>query len=352
MDAVSSLKAMAIIVRPANLVSDRSIIIAMIRSLAPHSDDRRYDWLYKHNPHGEARAWIAEDKGAVVGVAAAFPRRLMLRGEVYLVWVLGDFCVNAHYRSLGPAMQLQRAVLDSVLHARMLAGFYDFPSRPMAAVYKRIGIREEGALIRMAKLLRADRLLSRFVGPILANILSPVVNLGLAVGVHLKGVDSALSVQPHVGRFGGEFDDLMREAGGSYAACIERSADYLNWRYADHPSEHYECLVARKSGRLCGFAIFSCAARDAILFDLFSRKLEAIPNGLLRGLVKELWRRGVFTISASVVEGYPWRRSLMRAGFRARETSPFVVGPGPAHQDPLFKEPGAPWHLMQGDRDS
>lgn len=343
---------MAVTVRPADCESDRPIIITMLRALTAHSDERRFDWLYRQNPHGPARAWIAEDGGQAIGMAAAFPRRLLLRGDVREVWVLGDFYIDSQYRSLGPAIQLQRAVLEAVQQDTTLSGYYDFPSRPMAAVYKRIGVRDEGVLVRMARPLRADRVVSALCGPMLSKIVSPLVNIGLAVDVHWNGTDSTLSVQSHTGRFGSEFDRLVQDAGASYAACIERSADYLNWRYAGHPFEQYECLVARRSGRLCGYAIFSCSARDAILFDVFSLNLESIPYGLLRRLAKELWKRGIFTITASVVEGHPWRNTLMRAGFRARETSPFIVSPGATERDPLFKEPGASWYFMQGDRDS
>jgi hypothetical protein len=346
---------MAITVRPADLECDRPVIIETLRRyLTPMSNERRFDWLYKRNPHGEASAWIAEDGAtrSVVGVAAAFPRRLLVKGEARPTWVLGDFCISAHYRSLGPAVQLQRAVLDAVQRAATLAGYYDFPSRQMAAVYKRIGVSNEGALIRMARALRADRTLTAWAGSRLARIVSPVANLALALGVHAAGANGSLSVERYAGRFGTEFDDLMREVGGAYEACIERSADYLNWRYAEHPSERYEYLVARKSGRICGYAVFSCSAEDAILVDLFSLKLESIPDELLGRLAKDLWERGIVTISAPAVEGHPWMGALTRAGFRAREASPFVVVPGPSRVDPMFDDPRAPWHFMQADRDS
>ncbi|ALA59780.1 hypothetical protein [Nitrospira moscoviensis] len=346
---------MAITVRPADLESDRSVLIETLRRyLTPTSTERRFDWLYKRNPHGEARAWIAEETAtrAVVGVAAAFPRRLLVRGDARLTWVLGDFCISADYRTLGPAVQLQRAVLDAVQHATMLAGYYDFPSRQMAAVYKRIGVAKEGGLVRMARVLRADRLLTAFGGAGLARVLGPVANLGLALDIHRRGASRGLSVERYAGRFGSEFDDLMHETGGAYDACIERSADYLNWRYVEHPSERYEYLVAKKSGRVCGYAVFSSTAQDAILVDLFSVKLESIPDALLRHLAKELWGRGVLTISAPMVAGHPWMSALTRAGFRARETSPFVVVPGPSRPADLFQDPQAPWHFMHGDRDS
>ena len=43
---------------------DREILIdALSRYLNPVADARRFDWLYKDNPHGEAQVWIAFDRG-------------------------------------------------------------------------------------------------------------------------------------------------------------------------------------------------------------------------------------------------------------------------------------------------
>ena len=92
------------------------IIDCLRRFLSSEADAARYDWLYLQSPHGPASAWIAVDEGSgeTIGVASAFPRRAVLDGAEVLGWVLGDFCIHPEYRTLGPALQLNRACLGAV----------------------------------------------------------------------------------------------------------------------------------------------------------------------------------------------------------------------------------------------
>jgi len=75
-------------------------------------------------------------------------------------WVLGDFCFGERFRSLGPALQLQRACLES-LAQEPNAFTYDFPSQSMMAIYKRIGIAQSGSLVRWPSLLKRKAKLKR-----------------------------------------------------------------------------------------------------------------------------------------------------------------------------------------------
>lgn len=347
---------MSILVRPADLESDRETIIhALQQYLTPRENGRRYDWLYRENPHGQATTWVAQDttSQAVVGVASAFPRRMSVRGAPYLAWVLGDFCISQHYRSLGPALQLQRAVQTSAAAASHLAGWYDFPSQSMAAVFKRLGIQQQGQLVRMAKPLRVDRLLAKHLPfPRIVRWGAAIGNFCLALGSAGFKQDPSLVVEPFIGLFGPEFTALFHEVARSYEISVERSSDYLNWRYRSHPLEQFEYLVARQAGKLRAYAVFTCAAEDAVLIDLFGVKHEPIFKALLRTLVAELRKRGVATISAPVVEGNPIRSVLGREGFRDREGSPFVVWRGQEGVPDIFNASNGPWSLMQGDRDS
>src|SRR5688572_13402933 len=124
---------MKLTIREAHLDNDRDELIQFLReNLTKDSDETRFDWLYKQNPYGHGRAWIAvdSDSGHWVGVAAAFPRQFWSEGAQRKFWVLGDFCISNQSRSLGPAMQLQRACLSSLNDD----SWYDFPSRSMMAI--------------------------------------------------------------------------------------------------------------------------------------------------------------------------------------------------------------------------
>ena len=156
---------MSITTVPAGLDSQRELIVeTLLRYLAGRSDDRWFDWLYVRSPSGQARTWLAidNDGGAVIGAAAAFPRQFYSINNELLVWVLGDFCLDPRYRSLGPALQLQRACL-SVLESNQGMFCYDFPSASMVAVYKRLGFSVTGKMLRLAKPLRVDRKVKEMV---------------------------------------------------------------------------------------------------------------------------------------------------------------------------------------------
>src|SRR5262249_14595697 len=102
---------MPVRIRQAALNSDEAELTDLLRRhLAPTADERRFGWLYRDSPHGEARSWLACDaQGNAVGAATAFPRRVHVDGREKRNWVLGDFCLDEEFRSLGPALQLQRA---------------------------------------------------------------------------------------------------------------------------------------------------------------------------------------------------------------------------------------------------
>src|SRR3954465_7963742 len=108
---------MSISVRDGDIEADSPLLIdVMSRNLPRRTDRRVFEWLYRDNPSGKATVWLAQESQEknVIGMAVAFPRRIYSGNENALAWVLGDFCLDRHCRSLGPALQLQRASLHAL----------------------------------------------------------------------------------------------------------------------------------------------------------------------------------------------------------------------------------------------
>lgn len=173
---------MPVSVRLASYHSDKEGIINTLQANLPyHSHKRFFPWLYLANPDGQALAWLAvdTDSGRIVGVAAAFPRRLYCSSVEARGYVLGDFCIAPEYRSLGLAVLLQRTCLEGLAAAGADFAF-DLPSKAMLAVYKRLHIAANATMVRHAKPLRVDRKLLRRI-PIspVARGLSAIANAGL-----------------------------------------------------------------------------------------------------------------------------------------------------------------------------
>ncbi len=345
---------MSIGIREADLKADRKAIIDIVfRHLTPLSNEARFNWLYKLNPHGEGRAWLAveEKTETVVGMLGAFARQLCTRTGKEKAWVLGDFCMDDSYRTLGPAVMLQRACLKEI-DSGIVDFCYDFPSPSMMAVYKRLRIEASAQVVRLAKPLRINRAMRRIVkGSLLTKAIGAVGNVLLELKEKNPKCDRKLEISLQVGRCEQEFSKLAEDISGKHAVSTLRSAEYLNWRYLDNPIHRYELLTARRDGALLGCAVFLHQGEDSIMVDLFGHEKEFMLSALISHGVAIMKARGVQTVSVSMVEAHPWRELLERHGFKARETSPMVAYFPPGIVSGSGKTKVSNWPFMHGDRD-
>jgi hypothetical protein len=299
------------------------------------------------------RVWLAvnEENGMIVGVASAFMRRMYVKNQEYSAWVLGDFCLHAQYRSLGPALRLQRACLG-VMEQNQGLFCYDFPSASMVAVYKRLGFSMTGKMLRLAKPLRVDRKVKEMIkNPAAQRVVVSVGNTLLKIASPRADADESLEVSIHPQLCGEEFTTLARKQGEKIGFCLQRSAEYLNWRYVSNPLARHEIITARRDSHLVGYVVWTQAEEDASIVDLFGED----DSGMARRLVGETaalaQKRGVMTLSVSVNESHPWLSLFSEMGFRLRDSVPVVIIPSktfPHKIDPQLTG----WYLMQGDRDS
>jgi len=342
-------------IREADLDRDGvRIADALSKYLMLVESNERFDWLYRNGPHGTARAWLAFTSfGEVIGVAAAFPRQVYADGCEETAWVFGDFCLDQRYRSLGPALQLQK----SCLKAAEIAGvnfWYDFPSASMVAVYRRLGLPVSDRLLRMAKLLSVDRVVAKIIpGPFIRRAISRPVDRFLVLCDHLRHRDSPARFSLHIEPFGEEFSCLAKENRSMYGVVVRHDAEYLNWRYFRNPIYRYQVAVAREKGALVGYAIFFQTGVDATLVDLFiSPGNVNILFGLVDWTVTYLRKRGVLVLSVPIVESHPFVGLLMNRGFLIRESGAVVIQSRRSFRDKGEFPRKTPWLLMAGDRDS
>ncbi len=343
---------MSVQILSAPLESHQTDLIALFRRyLAPDFDESRFNWLYRQNPYGLARAWIARDreKGSIIGAAAAFPKRYYFQGAASLGWVLGDFCLAEQYRSMGPALQLQRACMQSVEPPYDFC--YDFPSQSMLAIYKRLGVQQTSNLVRWAKPVQVeDRLKSLVRSKKAAQLLGRIGNAMMA-SRGWKGTKEACDIELHLGPCGEEFTILDQALQRTPWLRAARTAAYLNWRFLGHSGKSSVILAGRKNGALVGYVVVRNEPGDARIVDLASLEDPEVIARLIDGAVRVLGSSGAKTVSLVAGDGHPWGKLFERAGFRRREKSPLVVvsRQGATINETNFK---SQCFLMEGDRDS
>lgn len=340
---------MSVIIRTADLERDKATLISTLSQyLTPTSNESRYQWLYLNNPLGPARAWLATDgkTGQPIGSSAAFPRQICVNGEVKVGWVLGDFCISASHRSLGPALQLQRATITALADSQDF--YYDFPSRQLTAIYRRLGIQTYGQLVRMVKLLRLNRKLQKVRGLRgLSGPASSIGNLLLRTFDYSLGGHGGWDIAIHEGDCAEEFTALAMQNRGKNQIEIMRSAEYLNWRYLQHPFFQYRILTARKAGRLEGYLVFTLGNEDAQVVEWCVGNHDRLLVALVQDLIRRLRKVPVATVSSYLLQTDRRVPLLTKMGFWQRECCPVMM-----HWPDSMGEASHEWSLMYGDRDS
>jgi hypothetical protein len=346
---------MKLSVRPANLDADRNALIdLMLRFLTPMSDGLRYDWLYRQNPHGQAQLWILTDMdmGKIVGSGGIVPRRMYVGGKEKLGCVLVDFWIHPQYRSLGPALQLQRACLAGIQEGPYEL-YYDFPKQNMVAVYRRLGVEPGHSVVRLTKLLSLKRKMAG-VGKI--PLLGPSLIAGANFIINFRNVrrgnfpQSAICLQDEA--CGEEFTRLAREVSTLYGVCVARTADYLNWRFRSHFHHHYEMLAAWRNGSLLGYILFLHEGETATIVDLFGVEDEGVKSSLVFAALEILRERGVLGVNAPGLSSHAQTAFLRKLGFYTRESQSVVISLARKSHETNAEFAAHEFFLTDGDRDS
>jgi len=344
---------MKITIRPADLDADRLQMIQLFRQhLNADFDERRFNWMYLGGPHGKAVAWVSttDENKELMGAATAFPRLLRADGKETQGYVLGDFCIHPSARTLGPALQLQRACLEGI-SARLGTLWYDFPSDAMTAVYRRLGINSPARLVRLSKPLRADRALAtKFKSRAVKSLMGVAANTALRASDSIRRRGGASQITLHQGPCGEEFSRLAQQTQNPREICVLNTAGYLNWRFLSHPFQQFDILTACEGDALCGYVVLAREGDDARIYSLRSLDDETARD-LILSAIDAMRSVRVVTISASIIDEDPRTRIFKKLGFRPRESRP-VVFPEPAASRVESKDKRKNhWHLMDGDRD-
>lgn len=335
-------------VRRADLSADYGELMVTLAANLPQLPHERYfEWLYRRNPAGAAEVWVATNEDhRIVGMAVAFPRQVYVSNCCAKGYLLGDFCIASEYRSLGLAVRLQQACLKA-LFASGARFVLDFPSDGMLAVYRRLRIGQQ-TMIRHAKPLRTDEKIANhgIPGPIAAGV-AAIANRMLDLRDRGAERKTACSIALEAGPWGEEFGMASREWAPQIGTSVARTAEYLNWRYREHPQRCYEMLVARENGRLCGYLVQHMESGNYTIDDLMTDS-DAVGRDLMLESTTTARAGGAGTLSVSWLASHPRAALLRECGFRERESRPVVVLSGPAQATDAGQD-AAGCYICHGD---
>jgi hypothetical protein len=320
------------------LANDRQEMIEILKRNFGPIQEPRFDWRHSDNPAGESWSWFMYEgsKNQTVAMATVFPRHMRVDGKPVRAGQVGEFAVDPGYRSLGPAVLLQRTTFEPVISGE-LSFCYDCPPHDEGmSTFVRLGMRPSCEVVRYALPLRSDEYFAKRIGS--GAWTKPLVaGANLLLGARRKKARApGLEISSHEGRFGDEFTRLDEVASVSDTVRSSRSATDLNWRYVQDPlaslclpngaTGKYRVLVARRGGELCAFIVFFIQS-DAIasLVDLFGFELPNAGLTLLEAAIDVCRSEGVSSFHGFCSGESELKPLFETLGFRPRERNSRVV---------------------------
>lgn len=288
--------------------------------------DSRLEWLYERNPAGPPTTILGmhDESGGVIGCGSIIPRQMRIGGQLVSAGMLADFAVSPSHRTAGPALTIQRGIVERSADA----GFtflFGYPNKSSEPILRRVGYQCVGETEAWSKPLRTrERIQERIRFAPAAAMAAPVVDTALAgadlirVARKRSGPRASLEV---LDRPDGRFDDLWSRSLDSLTVQGDRSASYLAWRYAQSPGKDYRflCLVDRSSRALLGYAAVTVSDNKvAVVGDLVCLDYDATLASLISHTALQLRREGMEILRVDYIGPKSFGDKLRSLGFFRR----------------------------------
>ncbi len=322
------------------------------------------EWRYQRNPQGESLSFAQSlPDGTLVSGYACNPRRVLAFGEPSTAATLGetgDVMTHPDWRKLGLF-----SALDAAARARSRElgwpAIFGLPNQRSAHIFLELGWQEVGRIAMHTHVLHSSRAVAALCRPAgrLAALCVPLdAWRARRARARLETEGAGWRVEPIEQSFPPEVDGLSRRVARQFAWMVERSAEYLCWRFLESPSGLHRALALRSpEGALGGYVVVQLprpGERVGYLVDLLAAEPGARSAGLLAGL-ERLRAAGAWLVQASAVRASFWEGELLRAGFRAprrgRELSVILFAHQPEHPLSRAGRQARDWYLTDGDRD-
>jgi hypothetical protein len=131
--------------------------------------------------------------------------------------------------------------------------------------------------------------------------------------------------------FDDKIDDFWKNVKDDYYFIVEKSKDYLNWRFCDKRGGAYDIWLATENDAIIGYMVLrvnQLIVENPVGFVMevlvLKNRLDVVDS-LLKLAEKYFDEKGVNTVHAVIISGHPYERMLNLHGFIDSREKPRVT---------------------------
>ncbi len=252
-----------------------------------------WNWKYQENPFGCHILLCINDAGEPVVMYGGVPYQAQLNGKCVEITQLMDIMSHPDYRKTGLFIHTGNAFFDTFGGPKKSVMLYGFPGK----YHFEIG-QKYLAYLKTTKDV-----------------------------VYLSGDPTILSGNNSICSNGdieqysdidASFDNLWKRCQDNYPFSIIRNADFIRWRFKEHPFRRYEIWGYRMKTdeQLVAYAILSVADKKATLVDVLGVYAESVWSDFWIKLGQMLARRDISQLKTWLPDGHFITCSAMASGLK------------------------------------
>jgi GNAT superfamily N-acetyltransferase len=156
-------------------------------------------------------------------------------------------------------------------------------------------------------------------------------------------------------RFDERVRQFMIEASAPFWLIVERTPEYLNWRFADDRAGGFTIRLAEAEGRMLGYLVLRMSGSRGYIADLLALPgRDDVVASLVADALDLFRSSGVSSVECWATRNHPYRQVLHQHGFdEKRRTMQFYCQPMRVADEVVepFGGRDAVMHLVSGDTD-
>lgn len=256
----------------------KEIILGIWERNLPKLSKDCFDWVYKNSPYGPAKTVLAQcvATGEYVGCAGIYPKILNVGGKQIKAGVLINFAVDQKHRVFGPAMLIQKEILNAYL-SKDFDLILGYPNKSSEGVFRRLGYSFIGEGDYWSKVLEWR---SKIRSVIKVKIAVDVLGTGLNFFCRLFEIFNKIKIGSRdtvriLSELPQNFDSLRAISQKNHYVIGITNTEYLRWRYQGAKNASFKFFsLYNKEKELCAYIVYIQEAGTVTIFDLFAVDFE------------------------------------------------------------------------------
>lgn len=213
-----------------------------------------FKWKNVSNPQGKSIIKITTSEDKIIGLSCIWKFKMNIMGESIFAGQSVDAMVDSNYRRMGIFENMAMKAIEDMENEGLQLRF-NFPNdAAYRASTNKINIKKVCDIPQYIKILNGREAFSMFSNNKLVKIVG-----GAIVDLYGKIRTAAIRINKNyiireIEWFDNSFDLFWDKVKNDYPIAIERSSQYLNWRYLGRPNK-YKVFAAYQNGEIICYIV-------------------------------------------------------------------------------------------------